>query len=160
PRFSFFHIHLSKNRHRKRNVRAVLLFGSGPSECRSRGSLEMIYESKRSCRQRRAALVVGAYIGGPRQRCQQRNRAFFEFLRRALALGDRAAPRGTARRSPVGAEPPEGGSRCTRSPTLRARDNVLMVNHVGTRSGGRKVSAFGTAAAGRKDGHNRALFGP
>ncbi|WP_206533515.1 hypothetical protein, partial [Mesorhizobium sp. M5C.F.Cr.IN.023.01.1.1] len=40
PRFSFFNIQLSKNRHRRRNVVARTLLASGPFECRSRGSLE------------------------------------------------------------------------------------------------------------------------
>ena len=42
PRFSFFNLQFSKNRHRRRGVVALIAFGSGPAECRSRGSLDFV----------------------------------------------------------------------------------------------------------------------
>ena len=57
PRFSFFNIQLSKNRLRKRDVVGRVAFGSGPVECRSRGSLGF-HKGELFSRQRRAALVV------------------------------------------------------------------------------------------------------
>ena len=42
PRFSFFNLQFSKNRHRRRGVVARFAFGFGPVECRSRGSHDFV----------------------------------------------------------------------------------------------------------------------
>jgi hypothetical protein len=61
---------------------ALLLLASGPVECRSRGSLDLVQQGRTllppaSCRPR-----CVAYIGGAPFCCQQRFRTFLNFLRR------------------------------------------------------------------------------
>lgn len=86
PRFSFFNIQLSKNRHRRRGVVARTLVARGRSSVAHAALLNFAEGRSRSellRRQRRAALVGEAYIVGARPKCQQR---FQSFLRRTVTL--------------------------------------------------------------------------
>ncbi|SDL40608.1 hypothetical protein SAMN05428953_1361, partial [Mesorhizobium muleiense] len=86
PRFSFFNIQLSKNRHRRRGVVARTLVARGRSSVAHAALLNFAEGRSRSellRRQRRAALVGEAYIVGAHPKCQQR---FQSFLRRTVTL--------------------------------------------------------------------------
>ncbi|SDL19025.1 hypothetical protein SAMN05428953_1291, partial [Mesorhizobium muleiense] len=88
PRFSFFNIQLSKNRHRRRGVVARTLVARGRSSVAHAALLNFAEGRSRSellRRQRRAALVGEAYIVGAHPKCQQRFRSFLNFLRRKIA---------------------------------------------------------------------------
>lgn len=71
----------------------------GPVECRSRGSLDFVTQGRTLLRQRRAALVVEAYIVGRASNCQQGFGTFLNYLRQRTAdpsgrcVTDPAAPR-------------------------------------------------------------------
>ena len=82
PRFSFFSIQFSKNRHRRRDVVGRFAFGFGPNRVSlTRLSGISFHKGELSGRQRRAALVGEAYIVGGPSNCQHRFRTFLNFLR-------------------------------------------------------------------------------
>ena len=83
PRFSFFSLQLSKNRHRHKRCRwALPLLPSGPTEVAHAALLDFVNKGELLCRQRRRRPRCVAYIGGTPSNCQHRFSPFLNFLRR------------------------------------------------------------------------------
>lgn len=87
PRFSFFNIQFSKNRHRKRSVVGQSAFALlARSSVAHAALLISINKGELFRRQRRAALVGERYIVGGAPKCQHRFRSFLNFLRQSALI--------------------------------------------------------------------------